>query len=62
MMMPSNSVIEDIPQALLAMLDPITIDEVHILLHALHKTDTHIVKNKTKHKMMEANGFVAKVT
>jgi hypothetical protein len=47
---------------LLAILDPITIDEVLALAHALHKADALVVESKTKHEMMEANCFIAKVT
>jgi hypothetical protein len=58
----TNALVKDIPQTMIATLDPITIHEVHVLAHKLYKTGTLMIKSKTKYEMMEADGFIAKVT
>jgi hypothetical protein len=57
-----DSVVEDIPATLLATLDPTTIDEVHALAHELHQSDARMIESRTKYELMEADGFIAKVT
>jgi hypothetical protein len=57
-----DAVVEDIPHTMLATLDPTTIDEVHALAHELHQSDARMIESRTKYEMMEADGFIAKVT
>jgi hypothetical protein len=46
---------------MLVMLDPITIDKVHMLDHTLHKAGALMIESNTKYKMMETDGFIVKV-
>ena len=48
--------------AMLAMLDPNYIDEIHAVAYTFHLTDLHLLEAHKKLEVMECSHYVAKIT